>query len=108
MQEKKIATKEKHHESLMRISVFKLMLLVRVVSLSSIESAKSFMAFVKIFLETRNAETLVLPTACVFWAMALRTGAWARRIAVGFGAVPSMLPLCGTKSIRLPRMYVDL
>ena len=69
-------------EASIRMSMFRLILLVRVVSLSSIMSASSFMAFVKIFSDSGGAEALVLSIACVFWAITSRTGAWASRIAV--------------------------
>ena len=46
--------------------------------------------------------------AWIFSAMASRTGAWASRIAVLLGSMPSMLPRCGMKSMQRPRMNVDL
>ena len=91
-------------EASMRLSVLRLILLVRVVSLSSTVATKSLMVLVKTFSESKGEETAVLCMAWAFWARTYRTGACANRIAVGFGAVPSMLPLCGKKSTRLPRM----
>ena len=95
-------------EASMRMSVLRLMLLVRVVSLLSIVSANSLMVLVKSFSETSGEDAVVLLMAWIFCAITSRTGAWASRMAVWLGAVPSILPLCGTKSTRRPRMYVDL
>lgn len=90
------------------VSVLWLMLLVMVLSLTSMVSTKSFMALLKSFSETNGVAAAWLLMACAFCAIASRTGAWARRMAVEFGAEPSMLPLCGTKSTRRPKMYADL
>ena len=87
-----------------RLSVFRFMLLVRVVSLPLTISTSSLMVLVKNFSETSGDDAAVLLIAWAFWAMTSRTGACASRIAVGFGSVPSMLPLCGMKSTLLPSM----
>ena len=49
--------------------------------------------------------TLVaFPMACIFSAIASRTGAWASQIDVSLGSVPSMLPRCRMKSMRRPKI----
>ena len=85
------------------LSVFKLMLSMSVVSLPSTVSTNSRMVLVKSFYETRGEEAALL-MAWAFCAMTSRTGACARRMAVGLGSILSMLPLWGIKSTRLPRM----
>ena len=86
----------------MRISVLRLMLWVRVVSLSSMVSVRSFKALVKSRSDTSGEDAAVLDIAWAFWAITSRTGAWASRMAVELGATPSILPLCGTKSTLRP------
>lgn len=90
-------------EASIRLSVLRLMLFVRVVSLSSTVATKSLIVLVNSFSETKGDE-VALCIAWAFCARTSRTGACASRIAVGFGEVPSMLPLCGKKSTRLPKM----
>ena len=82
--------------------------LVMMLSLTSIVLTRSCIALLKSFSETSGVAAAWLVMAWAFWAIASLTGAWARRIAVGFGADPSMLLLCGTKSTLRPNMYTDL
>ena len=90
------------------LSVLRLMELVIVLSLTSIVLVRSFIALVKRFSLTKGDVALMLLMTCAFWAITSLTGACASRMAVGFGADPSILPLCDMKSTLRPRMYEDL
>ena len=85
------------------LSVFKLMLLASVVSLPSTVSTYSRMVLGKSFFETSGEEAALLMASAIC-ARTSRTGAYARRMVVGLGSIPSMLPLWGIKSTRRPRM----
>ena len=89
-------------------SVCELMDVVSVPNFSSSLSSRSFMDLERCRSVTRGLELVVLCIAWTLSAMASRTGAWARRMAVLLGSVPSMLPRCGMKSMRLPKIYTDL
>ena len=73
----------------------------KVVSLSSTFSTSSLMVLLK-NLSVKCSEDAAL--LCIIWVLISRTGACAKRMAIWFGAVSSMLLLCGMKSIFLPRM----
>ena len=62
-------------EASIRMSVLRLILWVRVVSLSSMDSVSSFKALVKSFSDTSGEDAAVLCIAWAFWAMTSPTGA---------------------------------
>ena len=77
-------------------------------NLSSSLSSNFFMVLVRYRSVMNGLRLVAFSIACILSAMASRAGAWARQIAVLLGSEPSMLPRCRMKSIRRPRMKVDL
>ena len=90
------------------LSVWLLIVVESEPNLSSSLSSNSFMTLVRYRSVMSGLRLVAFPIACILSAMASRAGACASRIAILLGSDPSMLPRCGMKSIRRPRMMVDL
>ena len=71
---------------------------------SSSLSSNSRMVLARYFSVMVGLALVALFMAWTLSAMTSRTGAWAKRMAVLLGSDPSMLPQCGIKSMRRPRM----
>ena len=85
-------------------SVWWLIVVVSDPIFSSSLSSNSRMVLVRYFSVMSGLALVALFLAWILYAMTSRTGAWANRIAVLLGSDPSMLPPCGIKSMRRPRM----